>query len=391
MNVLFCRWKAYGQEYLEEVFWNLGCETDSIEFRMQSYCDNPEFENILRDKLNIGHFDLVFSLNYFGSISNVCDEFMIPYVAWTVDAPLLELYSKSIYNECNYIFSFDTKTIERLNEMGVKKVFSLPLAVYEKKYRNISVSEEEKIRFGGDVAFVGSTYQNRTFYGRLSHLPAELKGYLDGIVIAQENVSGYNFLEEMLSDELMSEIEKYVHLDIGDKFLGSKKMIFATSFLGTEVTFIERVHILNEISKRFDLKLYTNDDISNILPKVKNCGTVDYYSEMSKVFRCSKVNLNVTLRNIERGIPLRVFDVLASQGFLLTNKQVDLAQCFIDGEDLVTYDDVEDLMNKIEYYLSHEKERIEIAQNGYQKVMTYHTFEKRIVYILEIMKCHSKT
>ena len=40
------------------------------------------------------------------------------------------------------------------------------------------------------------------------------------------------------------------------------------------------------------------------------------------------------------------------------------------------------LLNKIEYYLSHEK-RMEIAQNGYRKVMIYHTFEHRIEQIMD--------
>ena len=38
--------------------------------------------------------------------------------------------------------------------------------------------------------------------------------------------------------------------------------------------------------------------------------------------------------------------------------------------------------NKCEYYLSHEKERKEIAENGYQKVLNNYTYEKQIEKIL---------
>lgn len=42
-------------------------------------------------------------------------------------------------------------------------------------------------------------------------------------------------------------------------------------------------------------------------------------------------------------------------------------------------------MEKIEYYLSHEKERQQIAKNGYEKVKRYHTYSNRLDTMLEIM------
>lgn len=40
-------------------------------------------------------------------------------------------------------------------------------------------------------------------------------------------------------------------------------------------------------------------------------------------------------------------------------------------------------MQKAEYYLSHEKERQEIAENGYRKVKQRHTYKERLDTILE--------
>jgi len=42
-------------------------------------------------------------------------------------------------------------------------------------------------------------------------------------------------------------------------------------------------------------------------------------------------------------------------------------------------------MEQIEYYLSHEKERREVARNGYEKVKKYHTYKNRVETILETM------
>ena len=41
-------------------------------------------------------------------------------------------------------------------------------------------------------------------------------------------------------------------------------------------------------------------------------------------------------------------------------------------------------MGKCEYYLSHDKERMEIAHNGFEKVKKYHTYDIRLTQMLEI-------
>ena len=40
-------------------------------------------------------------------------------------------------------------------------------------------------------------------------------------------------------------------------------------------------------------------------------------------------------------------------------------------------------MDKVEYYMVHEKERLEIAENGYRKVKMEHTYKQRVDNILE--------
>lgn len=111
---------------------------------------------------------------------------------------------------------------------------------------------------------------------------------------------------------------------------------------------------------------------------VKNHGPVDYYNEMLAVFGRSKINLNITLRSIKTGIPLRVMDIMGSGGFLLTNYQAELSEYFEPDVDFVYYNDYRNLQDKADYYLTHEKERKEIAANGCQKVCREHTYINRI-------------
>ena len=45
----------------------------------------------------------------------------------------------------------------------------------------------------------------------------------------------------------------------------------------------------------------------------------------------------------------------------------------------------DDLLRKTEYYLNHEDERAQIARNGHEKAVKFHSYEKRMEFILD--KC----
>ena len=93
------------------------------------------------------------------------------------------------------------------------------------------------------------------------------------------------------------------------------------------------------------------------------------------IFHNSKINLNITLRSIKSGIPLRCLEIMACGGFLLTNFQSDFLRHFIPDEDFVFYESKEDLLQKIDYYLSHDAERTAIARSGYEKVSRHHNYD----------------
>ena len=62
---------------------------------------------------------------------------------------------------------------------------------------------------------------------------------------------------------------------------------------------------------------------------------------------------------------------------------------FKEGEDLVCFDGIEDLCEKAGYYLSHEDERLAIAENGYRKVKEHHNYIERMNTMLEMIEKNS--
>ena len=53
---------------------------------------------------------------------------------------------------------------------------------------------------------------------------------------------------------------------------------------------------------------------------------------------------------------------------------------------MITYENAEDLNEKIKYYLSHDEERRMIAEKGKEIVLKNHTFDNRVDTIIDSLK-----
>ena len=397
MHILMYRWKAYNYRDIEQTFLLLGHTVDNIEQELGSYDVSPEFERVIEEKIRGTHYDMVFTVNYFPLISNVCERTGVKYVSWTCDNPLISMYHESVFHACNYIFTFDKTNYLEFRGMGVKHIWYLPLAVDtermdallgapEKPERRNATQDSEMRKYRGDVAFVGSLYERNSYDKIKNRLPEYLRGYFDAVMEAQLNISGANIVEPMLTTNILEQLQEYFQLEKSEGSFSDLGLIFQTTVLGFKIAEIERRRALIELSKHYKVNVYSNSDVSDLL-RIQYCGSVDYWSEMPKVFRMSKINPNFTIPNIKIGIPLRIWDVLGCGGFLLTNYQAEIPYYFKEGEDLVCFDSLEDLCEKVGYYLEHEEERKRIAWNGYRKVREKHSYIERIRTILDTVAC----
>ena len=85
----------------------------------------------------------------------------------------------------------------------------------------------------------------------------------------------------------------------------------------------------------------------------------------------------------------RIFEGMACGKLVLCdrlNESKKLHELFIDGEDIVYYDDLVDCINKLNKYSEDSVERNRIANNGYKKVLENHTQKQRAEFIIEKWK-----
>lgn len=386
LQILFYRYNSICEPDILSTFIERGEAVDTITAEMENKeLPAKECLRYVADALKQKKYDMVFSINFFPVVSEVCNIFHVPYVCWIVDSPVMELYSHSIRNECNRIFLFDYALYEEFVGENPNGIFYLPLGANCKRLDELlsTITGTEREKFSADVSFIGSLYTEKCPYNRLEDDGTYLKGYLDGLIEAQLKVYGYNFLEECIDDSVVAEFKKKVPFYcFTEKSNANEKAALAHLYLGNKVTEQERLRLLKSISERFSLDLYTGSDVST-LSKANYRGPAKTMTEMPKIFHLSKINLNLTSKPIRTGLPLRIWDIMGAGGFVLTNYQSEIPDYFEIGREIEVYSSEEELLDKISYYLMHDGERSEIAKRGYEKVKAHHSIQMRIEQMLK--------
>jgi spore maturation protein CgeB len=81
----------------------------------------------------------------------------------------------------------------------------------------------------------------------------------------------------------------------------------------------------------------------------------------------------------------RNFEVPGCGGFILTGGAEDLESYYENGKEIVCFDSIPELIEKIRYYLSNETERVRIAEAGYRRTLSQHTYVHRFAEIFKAM------
>lgn len=387
MKFLFYRFGSVCEPDMIDGFVSLGHTVKEIDTEI-TWKDVPgeKIVQIVSEVLLAEQFDGVVSVNYYPIVSEVCRIFRVPYLAWTVDSPVIELLSDTVSNDTNRIFCFDYDQYQDLRPYNPAGVFYLPLATNPARWDKViaGATPREHVKWKSDISFIGSLYTEKCPYDDLKNPPPYLQGYLEGIMEAQKRVYGYFFLDDVLTERVIADFIKHMpgYYIPPEKARREDAKEIALKYLGMKVTSMERLDVMRLLGERYRVYLYTGSDTSKL--PVHNCGFAKTLTEMPLIFYNSKINLNISCRSIRSGISQRTWDIMGAGGFVLTNYQNEIPEYFVIGEDLETYGSMEELLDKTEYYLTHEDERARIARNGCNKVKEHHSYMNRIQMMIEL-------
>lgn len=374
MNILYYHWDEFTANDILDVFNRKGYSVDVDDTPIADKLNDINFAEAFLEKIQSGNYDCVFSFNFYPIISKVTEAVGIKYISWCFDSPLKTLYTEAVFNSCNYIFVFDYQNVQRLKALGVSNVFHMPLAVNTNKLNRLLSSNIRNTKYQHDVSFIGRTYNDSTnFYDQIANMPDYYRGFFEGIIRAQMDLFGCDLSSAICTDSFVKSLD-FVSFNISDEVLLDSGDMFS-QILQKKITAIERPEILTMLADAGISVSHFASPKDLKVPQVKQMGYVNYDTEMPLVFRNSKINLNITLRTILSGIPLRCMDIMGAGGFLLSNYQPELAEYFVDGEEMVMYTGRQDLLDKVTYYLNNDEERISIAINGQKKIEKEYSYD----------------
>lgn len=294
--------------------------------------------------------DLIFTIDVAGLVPHVHGRLGVPVVSWFFDNPLSFLEGRASGREAvvhyiedlgeNYfIFSWDNDYIPELKQRGARRAEYLPFATNPNIFKPVELTAEEREKYGCGVSFAGNSGPRDPAMYRRKAIAA-----LRGIDVKVYGDEGW--------------------LDVAD------------------------VRIENGKEKSFNTKAqrHKGEDEKAGEGRGNNIeyrGHIGNRAGLPLLYNASEININLTDKQSISSLPIRVFDIMACGGFLISDYREDLPRLFTAGKEVVCVSGPDDMRKAVEYYLARPEERRAIAEAGRARVLAEHTFRKRIAHILE--------
>lgn len=144
---------------------------------------------------------------------------------------------------------------------------------------------------------------------------------------------------------------------------------------------------MDSVSSRFSILDKVRFPINNYSKFLKNaCNSPVFGVDMYSLLQSSKIVLNNHGQIAgEYAGNMRLFEVTGVGSCLLTDNKKNMKDLFISNTEIVTYDSIDDCIEKIQWLLNNENERNRIAKAGQEKTLKVHTVENRCRQIISII------
>lgn len=254
----------------------------------------------------------------------------------------------------------------------------------DKEFLN-NITGRKILMYADAISYTGTVKQNIECYDKI-------------IVFEPQDV---NYVKEIYKKECVC-VSGSVAEEIYCKKYTNVDILYDLSFVGAMST--ERLIFFNEIAKYVNeknLKMVIYGHFwhnkhwwQKILAKLKFKFRYPYLIKYAKnyclepekvalLYKQTKICLN---KHVDRhqGINYRTFEIMANNNFVLCDERIQANEYgLINGQNIVFYKNLDDCLNKIEYYINNDVVRNTIAQNGGELVRNFLTTKMAMKKILE--------
>ena len=294
---------------------------------------------------------------------------LIPYCSWVLELPNFDLYTEAIFHPCNYIGICDSYLVEKMWQLGVEKAFFLPDAI-ELGEPIRTIPKQREFCFITKYSQELLKTEEMTLYG---------KGYLDSFLHAQRVLYGASILETGLTKRVYQEFikDKIIPNDI---LLDMQKLFVADRYLAPVCTGMQQEILLK--NNENIMTVYSNYDFS--MCNFQKYPYVEEEQERRKIYAEKEFTLVLTPHVFHNAISRDALEVVAAGGFPICGFQKDYAYFFQKDENLSYFTNPSEFSQAIIRYGNNHEERERVRQNVYNMVANGHTYQHRIVNMLEM-------
>lgn len=172
-------------------------------------------------------------------------------------------------------------------------------------------------------------------------------------------------------------------------FVGNNYNRHTCRVIGREIVLIP------VIEHGYDVKIYGNDWWLNpffgYTLEEKHYGGYLAYENLPAAYSSSKIVLGMhSVDSSKTMMSMRTFEVLGCGAFYLTQWTPAIENLFENHKHLVWTKSAQETVALVDYYLSHDKEREEIARQGQEFVYQNHTYLHRADVVLQMVQNRQK-
>lgn len=263
-----------------------------------------------------------------------------------------------IFNHVGLTISCAPEEVEHLNKIGIKSEH-----LHHAFNKNV-LNSESQINKEFDLIFIGQIYR----------------------------AVGFHINRDKILREIVKEMELKIFSSANE--LGVSDFLYHLTKKSALTLLLPVYFLLDQFSDEYLPKLEKAKKYSFFpysLKLKKSLRPAVYGKKMYNIIRSSKVVLNIHADSSPLyASNMRLFETTGVGSCLLTDWKENINELFKEDEEVVTYRNTEECIEKAKWLLEHDQEREDIALKGRQRTFFSHLYEHRVPEFLDIINKYLK-
>jgi len=377
-RALLCEGELFVDD-IAEVLWDQGYDVFTLDTTLLSL----EEMTIVAHRIKP---DFVMTVDYRNGLAEFCHKAGIELLSWEVNPTTDRLSPCACPTDRTHIFTYRALQVEEFQKAGFSQVEHLPLASNPARRKRVDLNARDRERYSSDVSFVGSSMVDAAEKHRAAFIEI-CSARRPGDPAFRQDICSR--METVLSEQGRNfsayRIPVLFELHFSDLFdeypipSSAQDPIKLLSELAAARKRSEYVGALGSLGAR----VWGDEGWRPLEARgVHYMGKAGHFSELTKIYCGTRVNIDIGRLYQQDIIPMRIFDIISCGGFVLAEYSDELQGLFEIGNEIEAYHSLEELLEKASFYQKRPYIAESIAQKGMQKVHARHTIASRVRHIL---------